>query len=62
MKKIVVFLLCAIAFCSCEKNEYLDASIDKTTVEFASTNLNETISFIAAEEYKIPVPKSCGQW
>ncbi len=56
MKKIVVFLLSAIAFCSCEKNEYLDASIDKTTVEFASTNLNETISFIAAEEYKIPVP------
>lgn len=56
MKKFIVYLLCIFCCFSCEKNEYLDASVDDATVEFASTNMNETISFISTGDYDIAVP------
>ena len=56
MKRFLTFLLCVCSLVSCNKNEYLDATIDQPTVEFAQTNHTETISFIAANEYKIAVP------
>lgn len=56
MKKIVIYLFCVICLFSCKKNEYLNASIDEPTVEFASTALNETIPFVTGSEYTIAVP------
>ncbi|MCQ2960042.1 MAG: hypothetical protein MJ198_07640 [Bacteroidales bacterium] len=56
MKKVIVYLFGILCVISCSKNPYIDATVDKATVEFASTTLNETISFVADEEYCISVP------
>ena len=56
MKRLLIYLLCVCSLASCNKNEYLDASIEQPTVEFAQTNYTETISFIASDEYDIAVP------
>lgn len=55
MKKLfyIFFLLIIV---SCSKNDYVDAVYDTTTVEFVATNVTETISFVANEEYTIAVP------
>ncbi len=55
MKKLF-FIFFLFAIVSCNKNDYVDAEYDKTTVEFVSTSLTETIPFVANEEYTIAVP------
>lgn len=55
MKKLF-FIFFLFAIVSCSKNDYVDAEYDKTTVEFVSTNVTETISFVANDEYVIAVP------
>ena len=56
MRKIAVYLFCVICLFSCKKNEYLDASVDEPMVEFSSLSINETIPFVAGNEYNIAVP------
>lgn len=55
MKKLF-FIFFLFAIVSCSKNDYVDTVYDKTTVEFATTSLTDTISFVANEEYTIAVP------
>ena len=56
MKIRILFIVTILALFACKKNEYLDASIDKPTVEFSTTELTETISFISNGNYDIAVP------
>lgn len=54
--KRIFYILCCIALFSCSKNDYVDTTIEKTMIEFPQSTQNETISFIAGEEYQIAVP------
>ena len=56
MKVRILFIVTIFTLFACKKNEYLDASIDKPTVEFSSIELTETISFISNGNYDIAVP------
>lgn len=49
-------MFCLFCLFSCKKNEYLNASVDETTVEFTTTAISETISFNAGNVYDILVP------
>ena len=55
MKKLLI-VCCLAVLISCSKNDYLDASIGESTVEFAQTTMTETILFIADSQYDIAVP------
>ena len=54
--KRILYIVCCVALFSCSKNDYIDATIEKTTVEFPQTTINETISFIAENDYQLAIP------
>lgn len=57
MKRFLTILTCCIVLASCSKNEYLDATIDKPTVEFSQANFEKTISFVEnSSAYDIAIP------
>lgn len=57
MKRLLTIVTCCFVLISCSKNEYLDTTIDKPTVEFTQATFNKTISFVEnSSSYDIAVP------
>jgi len=57
MKRLLTIVTCCIVLVSCSKNEYIDSTIDKPTVEFPQTKFEKTISFVEnSSSYDIAVP------
>lgn len=55
--RILTIITCCFVLISCSKNEYLDTTIDKPTVEFTQATFNKTISFVEnSSSYDIAVP------
>ncbi|MCQ2608622.1 MAG: hypothetical protein MJ197_08060 [Bacteroidales bacterium] len=55
--RILTIITCCFVLISCSKNEYLDTTIDKPTVEFTQATFNKTISFVENNSsYDIAVP------
>ncbi len=57
MKRFLTIITCFFVLISCSKNEYIDSTIDKPTVEFTQATFDKTISFVEnSSSYDIAVP------